>query len=357
MKNALENIQAGHFRYLKEEDIQTPLSFVKEFCSFETEVETFREEVHFLINAATTRKSDFNGKFYVNSEDYAYNLRQMISVVEVLWILHHHPILQFNISETHPLYQKPPQKRAGIDVQKRINNNVANFRKLEDREINDISIFLDEFFSYRNLNEWRELLDDLLTYAYTNDSIFDGTTLLYESVAIREYLEKMAEAVFLIADISFKHLESSDQTKTESEEKTNLATTVPLEETSSDHAQETLPLNDDNFTESLVAYLNKFWSHLEEESNYHYGAIMFSEELEKELLLYFETFDPTFLNRNFRRVYMGYLEHLFDTGTPYYHQELRIFTAHMDTFFELLDLAAEETAHWPQENRLGREED
>src|SRR5690606_2436687 len=91
--------------------------------------------------------------------------------------------------------------------------------------------------------------------------------------------------------------------------------------------------------------------------NYSYGPVMFTEKFERELLSYFESFHPKFLGRNFRRVYMGYLEHLFTTGTPYYYDELSAFTAHMDTFFELLELADEETAHWKQQSRIGNEED
>lgn len=356
MENLHEAIKTNNFRYLTEVDVQNPLSFVKNFCHFETEVEIFREDIRFLLNAASTRKSDFNGKFYVNSEDYAFNLQQMISVIEVLWVLYHRPIPKLKISDTHPLYQKSSWVTDGIDIQKRINNGAAHFRMLENREINDIWIFLEDFFSYRDLNEWRKILDDLLIYAYTNDSIFNGTDLLYESVAIREYLEKSIEAIFLIADLSFNYSKSSDHILAKSNQEANLNATEHRNGISHDQTPETGSLNDDNFTDSLIQYLEKFWGHLEErDAGSSHPPIVFSETFEKELLSYFESFHPRFLARNFRRIYMGYLEHLFKTGTPYYYKELRTFAAHMDTFFELLELAEEETIHWPQENRIGWE--
>lgn len=358
MENLHEAIRTSNFRYLTEDAIQTPLSFIENFCYFETEVETFRKDILFFLHAATTRKSDFNGKFYVNSEDYAYNCRQLISVIEVLWVLYHQPIPQLRIPDTHPLYQKSSWATDRIDIEKRINSGAAHFRKLENREINDIGFFLEEFFLYRNLNEWREILDDLLTYAYTNESIFDGTELLYESVAIYEYLEKAVEAIFLIADLNFKYNKSTDDIQTKGVQETNLNPTAQINGiTLPNPIQEVPSLDDDTFTNNLIQYLEKFWSHLEESNgNHSYGPVMFTETLEKELLSYFESFHPKFLSRNFRRIYMGYLEHLFANGTPWYYHELRAFTAHMDTFFELLELADQETAHWPQEDRIGWDE-
>jgi len=348
MKTIHEIIQATHFRYLEEKAIQNPILFIKQFCSLETEIEFFRADVQALVHASATRKTDHGEKFYVNPEDYVYTHRQMTTVIEVLWILHHHAEPNLSIANTHPLYQKSTWKRHGIDVKARINNHAPHYRKLENQEVNNIRTFLTDFFLYQDLNKWRETLDDLLAYAHIDDSILYESRLSYEFVPICEYLEKIVEAIFLIAElIPADHQEIRI---------TEGAT--PDENLLPSHSASATEQDNDDFTNTLLNYLTTYWSHLEEdEPNFQFGAILFSEALEKELLLYFETFDPTFLSRNFRRVYMGYLEHLFNTGTPYYHEELRIFTAHMDTFFELLDLAAEETAHWPQENRLGREED
>jgi len=352
MENLNQEIQTTHFRYLREDAIKNPFSFVKEFCFTETNLELFRQDITALISAAMTRRTDNNGKFYKNSDEYVYNHRKIIEVIEALWLLHHQPLLEFTIEETHPLYQTMRWKRDGIDVEARLDSAAKYYRKLENKEVNNIRLFLNDLFLYSDIIEWRETLDDLLAYAHTDESIAHGSThFSREIIPIAEYLEKVAEAIFLIAELTIKKNQefTNDNKKTLSnsirDTPTQSPNTIPV------------PLADDSFTDNLAEYLHKFWSHLEEGyANYYYGPVLFSEALEKELLSYFETFHPKFLARNFRRVYHGYLEHVFQTGTPFYQEEMNTFIYAMDSLFELLDVAESETEHWPQENRLGQEE-
>lgn len=69
-----------------------------------------------------------------------------------------------------------------------------------------------------------------------------------------------------------------------------------------------------------------------------------SDDLQKEIVMYFETFHPKFLTRNFRRVYLGHLKHILQSGTPNYLNELIDFVYQMDYLFDLLELADKETA-------------
>ncbi|WP_134090799.1 hypothetical protein [Olivibacter sp. XZL3] len=354
MENFHEAIQTVHFRYLKEDAIRNPFSFIKEFCTQETEVELFRDDILTLVNAASTEKTDSTEKFYASHENFVYDHKQIITVIEALWVLQHQPELDLSITETHPLYQKSIWRSLRIDVEARINGHAGHYRKLENQEINNIHLFLKDFFLYRDLDEWREILDDLLSYAHHHEHYID-TLSLSEFIVIREYLEKVAEAIFLIADLRFNYAE--EQIEMQANKESDLASTQDTEADPSDQPRSMPSLMDANFTDGLIQYLNTFWSHLETDNlDYPCGPVMFTETLETELLTYFDSFHPKFLERNFRRVYMGYLEHLFETGTPYYLDELKSFTSHMDTFFELLNLADHETRHWPQENRIGYQE-
>jgi|GEM_PF-1254570 len=360
MENLHQEIQTTHFRYLKEDAIENPFLFFREFCFTETDLELFRQDISAIIHAAGTKKTDHNGKFYKNSDEYVYNHRRIVEALEALWVLHHQSAPELSIQASHPLYQTTRWKRDGIDVEARLDGPAKHYRKLDNMEINNIRLFLKDFFLHSDINEWRETLDDLLSYSHMDESIaHESSYFSRELIPIAEYLEKMAEALFLIAELTLTN------TNTERMETgfTNSKLTSPsaISEdaafaSSLSHKALIPSLDNDNFTDGLVQYLSKFWSHLEEDdAGYSYGPVILSETLEKGLLSYFESFHPKFLCRNFRRVYMGYLEHIFETGTPYY-DELRIFTSQMDTFFELLELADKETKHWPQENRLGFEE-
>ncbi|GAA4781210.1 hypothetical protein GCM10023231_05770 [Olivibacter ginsenosidimutans] len=348
MENTNQHLSLGHFRYAKEEAFKNPLAFIRDFCSQITTIELFRQDNLNLFYAACTRMSDHNGKFHKHASEYVYDHRQLIEVIEILWTLYHQESTHLSLSKNHPLYQTSQWKDNGIDLEARLNSPAKYYRKLENQEINDIMLFLKDLFLYRNLDEWRELLDDILSYAYIDESIGSGADISSELIPIAEYLEKIAEAVFLIRDLTAEEKGRIDTIDTSSND-----------ENEDEHYKTLLAeLNDPHFTESLIAYLNTFWAHLENENIGHISTLIsLPSALEQDLIDYFESFHPKFISRNFRRIYMGYLEHLFETGTPSYYEELRSFTAHMDTFFELLDLADAETAHWPQNNRIGWQED
>ncbi|QNL47694.1 hypothetical protein H8S90_12720 [Olivibacter sp. SDN3] len=359
MENLNQEIQTTHFRYLQGNAIQNPLLFIQQFCFTETAIELFRQDITTLVAAAGTRKTDNNGKFHLNSDEYVYNHRKIIEAIEALWVLHHQASPEFAIDENHPLYQTTKWKRDGIDLETRINSAARYYRKLENEEINDIRLFLRVFFVYADMSEWREILDDILSYAYIDESIAYGSTQFSrELIPLTEYLEKMAEAIFLIAELTHSKKETTETVSNTDIEHTPIVNEqAPDMETGPNTAVPLLSLEDDNFTKDLIEYLNTYWVHLEEQENtFLYSPIMLTERLEKKLLTYFETFHPKFLARNYRRVYMGYLEYIFQTGMPSYEGEIRTFIYQMDTFFELLDLADDETKHWPQEDRIGWQE-
>ncbi|MFC6102594.1 hypothetical protein [Olivibacter domesticus] len=345
-----------HFRYLNEEAIQNPLIFIEEFCHNITSIELFRQDLLTLFQAACTRKIDNNGKYYLNPSDYVFDYKQSIHVIEALWAFFHQSPQDLTLSETHPYYQKSQWKKDRIDIESRLASPVKHFRKLENAEINNIMFFLQDLFNYRDLSEWREVLDDMLYYAHAEEGLGYGSEICSELIPIMDYLEKIAEAIFLIADITISKQEQNNPFLL-----ANYTSTIQRVSKEPEHS--TPPnmigdyseqcLDDDNFTEGLVQYLTTYWHHLEvSASTPTYGPVMLSEELEKEIITYFETFHPKFLTRNFRRIYLHSVEHIFTNGTPYYHDELLNFTYQMDALFDLLELAEEETQHWPQENRL-----
>lgn len=349
MENLHPTLQETHFRYLKADAMKDPVWFIKRFCSTETELELFRQDINFLIQAAGTKIKDHQGKFYRYADEYVYNHRKIIEAIECLWVFFHLDLSNLQLTDHHPLFQTSKWKKEGIDVKERLAGPAKHFRKLENKEINNVFLFLQDFFLFNDLNEWREVLDDLLSYAHIDESIaFESAYFSCELIPIASYLEKMVEALFLIAEL----LSDSAVSIPEKTDEHCLLNEHPLS-----YPETTILLNDANYIDTLVIYLDKFYHHIENESlTYTNGPVMLSEALEKELLTYFESFHPTFLHRTFQKIYGGYLEYIFKTHTVSDYQELRTLASQMDVFFKLLELAEQETKHWPQEHRFGFQE-
>jgi hypothetical protein len=68
-----------------------------------------------------------------------------------------------------------------------------------------------------------------------------------------------------------------------------------------------------------------------------------SPELIKKLTYFFEDHSPSELNINLRRILLDYLRIELRSAVPLFTEEL---LSSFYDLFELLDLAAEETAHW-----------
>ncbi len=166
MEHTTPLLPPTHFRYLTLEDQQSPVHFLTEFCLLETDIEFFRQDVLTLFQASCSSKSVYNSTFFVHADEFVYNHRQLIHVFEFLWHLYHQPDIPLALTEAHLLFQKNSWKRAYIDVENRLNGPAKHFRVLENQEMNDIRLFLEHLFSFKSLTAWRDLLDDVLSYAH-----------------------------------------------------------------------------------------------------------------------------------------------------------------------------------------------
>jgi hypothetical protein len=271
MKTIPFTINPMHFRYLNEEVIQNPLIFIEEFCHNFTSIELFRQDLLELFQAACTRKNDNNGRYYSRSSEYVFDHKLCIQLIEALWIFYHQLSEDLILPECHPYHQKSKWKRDLIDIESRLNSPARHFRKLENAEINNIVLFLKDLFNYRDLTEWREVLDDILYYAHAEESLGYGSEMCSELIPIMDYLEKITEAVFLIADLTIPNPKVNDLCllKNHDDKKAQAVEEHQIPVKAHDHMEAYLKhnLDDDNFTESLIHYLDKYWSPVEEDSS------------------------------------------------------------------------------------------
>jgi hypothetical protein len=190
-------ISTPRYRYLSEDQLKNPLSYLEEVCSSLTTIELFRLDLHDLARASLTDWNEIpEGSWRIHyGHQFVSTHRQLTYLIEALFALSLHPELHFKLTETDPFYQRKSPFKHVLDIENRIKSSVFFFRKLGNDEMNEPCDFLIRVFKSNDLSMWHEVLDDLLGYAYSTSSLEDAGFYLY---AI-EILEKMIELCFLVS--------------------------------------------------------------------------------------------------------------------------------------------------------------
>lgn len=191
------------------------------------------------------------------------------------------------------------------------------YRTLAADEINDIQLFLERFFTFKTLDEWRRLLDELLGYAYLTDNL-EVVEYPYSIFVVIELLEKLVEAFFLINHIQcWKRKQPIAQ----------------VEEIAGCDGRPTLPANDADLKGTPV-------------------DPKLSAKLERAVIDYFKMIDPGFASNCLRKILLDALALNLkeDTLSPGMHGDSFLFP--FQELFILFDIAERETAHWHQD-RVG----
>lgn len=184
------------FRYLRGDQIANPHCELVGFFGCQVDVECFRHDILSLVKSACSKNN------FGNKANYYLSHQQLITLIELAFVINNNTD-DFCLNEHHPLYRihKGPFIWHAENAQASTFPSL-NLRGLSGREVNDISIFLDEFFSYMDLEEWVEISDSILLCANkktTLDKLYHAKT--YTVLIIKEYMEKLIEAMFLIFNI------------------------------------------------------------------------------------------------------------------------------------------------------------
>lgn len=147
MQNDQPSLSQMHFRHLSAEEIENPFIYINEFCERETRFHYFRQDILDLLKTAYS----YEEKFYSShSPSYGYDQQQLIRVMEAVYVLY---LRAYNFSSGR---EKVP---------------IEHHECLNTQEAADIDHFLEDFFDYKDLDEWREYLDEILLHAYKEGGV------------------------------------------------------------------------------------------------------------------------------------------------------------------------------------------
>lgn len=187
---------AVHFRYLKEDEMKNPLCCISKFCTLDIYIEDLRRGVINLIKSAYT---NYENKTSRDIQNYMMSQRQIIKLMEVVHTLKYSGE-DLKVSKDNPLYRNGSYWFGyHLDNRELISYPAIYFRQLTDNEVNNVTLFFEDLFSFMSLPSWHDTMDNLIFCACSGENYDDtygdnGCPMIF----IMEYLEKLVESIYLI---------------------------------------------------------------------------------------------------------------------------------------------------------------
>jgi len=311
MENSQISLNQMHFRHLSAEEIENPFIYINEFCEQETRVYYFRQDVLDLLKTAYS----YQEKFYTgHSPSYGYYQQQLIRIMEAVYVLYTRGY-EFSTEAGKVL--------------------VHRYYSLSNEEIVHINDFLEDFFGYKDLDEWREYLDDILLHAYKEGGVgyFEYDETPFFTIGL---LEKFVETIFLIHELT-----------PHERMRVAVAHETPVDEADESGGVDGMAGNSQS-TEKDTEVVD------EETQQENHGMPtcvapipdeVLPERLSKEVHDFFSLIDPRFIGEGLRYILLNYMREGFETGFGK-EDMLAELMYPLQRLFELFDVARRETSHW-----------
>lgn len=315
MENNQTSLNQMHFRHLSAEEIENPFIYINEFCERETRFHYFRQDILDLLKTAYSLEEKF---YSSHSPSYGYDQQQLIRVIEAVYVLY---IGEYNFSSG----------RGKVSVE--------HHECLTSQEVADIGHFLEDFFDYKDLDEWREYLDEILLHAYKEGGVgfFEYDKTPFKTIGL---LEKFVEAVFLIHELA-PHERIGTAPDTPADEADELERVDGTADNSQSAEKDTAAADEEAQQENHGVSTRAAPAPDE----------ILPEQLSKEVHDFFSLIDPRFIGEGLRHILLNYMREGFETGFGK-EDMLAELMYPLQRLFEMFDVARRETSHW-SDGRVG----
>ncbi|WP_143961617.1 hypothetical protein [Litoribacter populi] len=178
--------------YLSEEETADPMLVLKSFFLIQKELVEWRELLNTWLKGICTPKPIWHGG---SPGDFLYHVKMIKKLVEGAWILKSQESLPDPVEQLHP---------SNLTTSKVFdyNDKIFFWWKLYPLFLTEEEMFqpyttFKNFFSCRNLSEWRHELDEWAEESISN-SAWEGFTSHGELIQDMESLHKLLEASYLV---------------------------------------------------------------------------------------------------------------------------------------------------------------
>ncbi len=201
MKNT-EKLSHKHFRYLTKKEFKNPLYAVARICRIEISLYEYWSVINKLIRASSTCPPKKIKT--INASNLSFSCFQIMRNIELIYVLKSR-FDNWELDQNSPHYHiEFGISGAWIDDPSLSFDTSLYFKRLKKKEINNIGIFLSQFFQFKSLRKWYKLIEDIHTTFFGESRLSEYFAYKNEDAKIFKYLEKLAEATFLIYEIKAK---------------------------------------------------------------------------------------------------------------------------------------------------------
>lgn len=181
MKNTQKKLKSKHFRYLSKDIIKNPLRYIEDYYTKQTSILSWAHEINLFVNAGA-----YPEMACAHVTENGFHCREMIQQIEIAYVI----FIQFSIPiQTNPLH-------FFASKQDYYNYCSQNEYTLDGKK--DPLDMIGKFFSFYSLQQWYDILDNLMMYMTNTDSnTYDkfGDKI----VAIKEQLIRLAFALYYLS--------------------------------------------------------------------------------------------------------------------------------------------------------------
>lgn len=183
------------FRYLTKKEFKDPLYVIADFCRSICSLTGYKEDIKEIIytsNASPHKRKP------IEISNLLFSWKQLVKHIELLYVLAHKKV-DWKIHSNITYHKQVISLNAHwIFDETLYSGTYLNFERLKLAEMKDIGVFIKKFFKFKSLREWHRTMDEISETFFEDYSLSDLIHYAKDQSKIFNYLEKLAEAIFLI---------------------------------------------------------------------------------------------------------------------------------------------------------------
>ena len=184
-----------HLRYLTKKEFKDPLYAIAEFCRSTSSLSDYQADIADITHASDQYLRQLEP---LKISNLLFSWRQIVKHIELLYLLSHKKIdWVVHPDEAHHKLTINLQAHWIHDSTLR-GGTYLNFERLKLAEMRNISIFINKFFKFKSLRKWYRTMDEILETFFEEYSLSDLIDYAEDRSRIFNYLEKLADAIFII---------------------------------------------------------------------------------------------------------------------------------------------------------------
>lgn len=184
------------FRYLTKKEFKDPLYAIADFCRSICSLTGYKEdikEITYTSNASPHKRKP------IEISNLLFSWKQLVKHIELLYVLAHKKV-DWRIHSNITYHKQVINLNARWIFDKTLYGGTTylNFEQLKLAEMKDIGIFIKKFFKFKSLRGWYMTMDDISETFFEDYSLSGLIDYAEDQSRIFNYLEKLADAIFLI---------------------------------------------------------------------------------------------------------------------------------------------------------------